>query len=124
MTRTTAADQARLVDVMVDGGGTLAPAGVAQARELLGNVAHDQYWGISAAARPGEVTLLKNGWDERDSDKGRWIVNSIGSIRSATGSLTLVVLSDGHPSAAAGINVVEHVAQLARDQLDSSAPHP
>src|SRR5439155_20629133 len=93
-TRTTATDQARLVDVLIEGAGPIGSAGVAQAREMLGDIAGDQSWGISAAARPGEVTLLKNGWDQRDSDRGRWIVNSAGSIRSPTASLTLVVLSD------------------------------
>ena len=119
LTRTTAADQARLVDVLVGGAGPIGTAGVALARELLGGVADEQSWGVSAAALPGEVTLLKNGWDRRDSDGDRWIVNSVGSIRSATGPLTLVVLSDGHPDRDAGIAVVEHVAKLTREQLDA-----
>src|SRR5205814_10722845 len=116
-TTTTVADQLRLLNVVLDGAGPLGPHSVAQARAFMGSIADDQSWGISAAARPGEAFQLKNGWDKRDADHGRWMVHSAGAIRAADGPVTIVVLSDGHAAMNAGVAIVEQVARLARAQL-------
>ena len=112
------ADQFRLLNVVLDGAGPIGPEGVGEARALMGSIAEDQDWGVSAAARPGEAVQLKNGWDRRDADHNRWMVHSVGAIRSQSGGVTIVVLSDGHATQDAGVSLVEQVARLARDQLD------
>ncbi|NJC70055.1 serine hydrolase [Planosporangium thailandense] len=116
VTTTTTEDRARLIDTLAD------PAGpVANADYLFGlmrNVADDQSWGISAAARPSETVAVKNGWMTRDDDDGRWEINSIGRITGADTDVTMAILSRGHASQQAGITMVEAVAKLARTYLE------
>ncbi len=115
---TTAEDQLRILQVLLQDGGPLDTGSVAQARALMGAVAGDQHWGVSAAAAAGETTYLKNGWVTRDADD-RWIVHSIGEIEAPGRAVGIVVLSDGHASLQSGIDLVEDVARLARGCLDS-----
>jgi hypothetical protein len=125
LTRTTAADQLRLLTVIVGCGGVLARAGVAgtvgtlkaaqqaYALHLMEQVDDDQAWGVSAAAAD-EGTALKNGWLSYSGDGNRWLVNSIGRVRTANGATLLVaVLSRRSPSLAYGIATVEQVSRLA-----------
>jgi beta-lactamase class A len=117
-TSTTAMDQLRILRALLDGDGPFNSASVTQARTLMGSVADDQSWGVSAAAGNGETVYLKNGWVTSDDDNS-WIVHSIGEIRAPGGTVGIVVLSDGHTSLETGIDFVEAVAKLARACLGS-----
>jgi beta-lactamase class A len=125
LTRTTAADQVRLLTVVTGYGGVSAQAGIAgnvgalkaaqraYAVHLMEQVDDDQAWGVSAAAA-GAGTALKNGWLPYSGDGYRWLVNSIGRVRTADGSTLLVaVLSRRSPSLAYGVATVEQVSRLA-----------
>jgi beta-lactamase class A len=112
-TTTTAMDELRLVMALLEGGGPFGTAAVTQARQLMGSVAGDQDWGISAATA-GEAVYLKNGWVTRDDDGDRWIVHSVGAIKTPAGWVSIVVLSDGHASLEAGVEFVEQAARLTR----------
>ncbi|MFF4344902.1 serine hydrolase [Kitasatospora sp. NPDC001540] len=111
LTETTAADQAQLLRVVFTEDSPLGSASRAYLAKLMGLVADDQDWGVSAADQGGAVEL-KNGWLSRDST-GLWVVNSIGRVEYGGRSLLVSVLSDGSASEEAGIALVESVASAA-----------
>ncbi|MFD6419487.1 serine hydrolase [Streptomyces sp. NPDC060194] len=109
LTRTTAADQLRLLQAVFGDPSPLGPAGSAYLRELMAGVVAGQDWGVSAAG----PAALKNGWLPR-TGTGLWVVNSVGRVRAPDGRTLLVaVLSDGHASLAAGIAAVEEAVRAA-----------
>jgi beta-lactamase class A len=110
-TTTTAADQLNLLTRLADG----AIPGGDYVLDLMANVASDQDWGISAAAKQGERTALKNGWYPLASG---WIINSLGRITDIDSDLLIVILSGGHTSYSSGVHAVEEVAALVRHTLD------
>jgi hypothetical protein len=116
LTTTTASDQVRLLDAIASPSGPLGPAN-ATVLDLMGEVVSDQDWGVSAAAQPGETTILKNGWLSLDADGGQWEVNSIGRITSKTTDVTIAVMSCGSADLDDGIALVEKIAQMTRTQL-------
>ncbi|MFJ7999337.1 serine hydrolase [Streptomyces sp. NPDC096310] len=111
LTQSTAADQITLLSSVFGDGATspLTAASRAYIRELMGGIAADQDWGVSAA---GTATGLKNGWLSR-SGTGLWDVNSIGRIEENGHSYLLAVLSRGNVSMKAGITLVEKAATTA-----------
>ncbi|MGW4698412.1 serine hydrolase [Kitasatospora cineracea] len=111
LTSTTAADQAQLLRVVFTEDSPLGSASRAYLAKLMGLVADDQDWGVSAADQGGAVQL-KNGWLPRDST-GLWVVNSIGRIEYGGRPLLVSVLSDGSATEDAGIALVESVAEAA-----------
>jgi beta-lactamase class A len=117
LTRTTVNDQVRLLAELVDGKSPLDADSRTFAKGLMTTVAPDQRWGVSAAATADETIALKNGWDTRSADSGRWVVNSVGRITGDESDVSLAVLSRGHASQADGIAVVEKVAKLTRQHL-------
>ncbi|GLU47724.1 serine hydrolase [Nocardiopsis ansamitocini] len=108
-TRTTTADQLRLLRVVFTGRGPLSRSNRSYVRELMGSVAPEQAWGVSAAAGPVDAVALKNGWMPRDADGGRWTVNSSGHVLGADHEYLITVLSDHHLDSWTGIQCVEHV---------------
>jgi beta-lactamase class A len=114
-TTTTVGDQLRLLSAL-SGPGPLAPAAAAYLLDLMGHVRTDQTWGISAAAGSGQPVQLKNGWVARTSLGGRWVVNSVGLTMGAAG-LTIVVLTRGARTMAAGVAAIETITITAVDGL-------
>ena len=121
LTRTTAADAARLISALLvpDGGeGPFGDYSRRTAEALMTSVAADQAWGIGATVGPGERAALKNGWLSRGTEGGTWIVNSAGRITGDDVDLTLVVLSHGNEGYRSGIDHVENVARTTRTRLE------
>jgi hypothetical protein len=118
LARTTPRDQVRLVGKVArpDTSG-LTRGSSAYALKLMRSVTPEQAWGVSAAARKGETTAVKNGWLPRSTEGERWIANSIGVITGKAVDLRLAVLSHGHADYGRGIALVETVARLARANL-------
>jgi hypothetical protein len=116
LTRTTVSDQIRLLDVIADPGGPLGDSNRV-ILDLMGSVVDDQNWGVSAAARAGESTALKNGWMTMASLDGRWAVNSVGRITGTGTDVTVAVMSRGHTTLGQGIAYVENIAKLTRIHL-------
>jgi len=114
LTTTTVADQIRLVDSIADPDGPLDDDSREFILALMRGVDHDQDWGVSAGALPGETVALKNGWMPRSDQDGRWTVNSVGWVTGGGTDLAVAVLSRGHASSAAGIAFVEEIARLVR----------
>ncbi|MFG2462122.1 serine hydrolase [Streptomyces sp. NPDC048523] len=111
LTRTTAADQLALLQQVFGDDSELSEASRSYLRELMGQIAADQRWGVSAAA-DGSGWALKNGWLPR-STTGLWDINSIGRVTVDGHAFLVAVLSDGNTTQAKGISLVEAAAKAA-----------
>ncbi len=117
LTRTTVTDQVALLGELTDPDGPLDAGSRKLVLGLMRTVVGGQRWGVPAAARDGERAAVKNGWDTRSAEGGRWIVNSVGRITGDKVDVSLAVLSHGHGSMEPGITSVEKVARLTRTHL-------
>ncbi|OJF14390.1 hypothetical protein BG844_10165 [Couchioplanes caeruleus subsp. caeruleus] len=119
LTRTTVDDQVKLLDVLVDSRGPLDADSRQTAFLMMSTVVDSQQWGVPQVAERGEAATVKNGWDTRTADGGRWAINSIGRVVSADDhtDVSIAVLSHNNPSMNAGIGLVEKVATLTREHL-------
>ncbi|MFD7135994.1 serine hydrolase [Streptomyces sp. NPDC059894] len=111
LTQTTAADQLVLLQQVFGEDSELSEASRAYLQELMGAIATDQNWGVSAAA-DGSAWALKNGWLAR-STTGLWDVNSIGRVTAGGRDFLVAVLSNGNASQAVGVTLVEAAAKAA-----------
>jgi hypothetical protein len=112
LTQTTAADQLALLRQVFGDDSELSSASRKYVQGLMGEIAVDQHWGVSAAAK-GSAWALKNGWLPR-SATGLWDINSIGRVTASDGSEYLVVaLSNGNATKEKGISLVESAAEAA-----------
>ncbi|GAB3995095.1 hypothetical protein GCM10029992_11400 [Glycomyces albus] len=119
LTETTAVDQLTVLEQVLYEG-LLSPEQVEVSRELMGDLADFQDWGVSAAAEDGETVWMKNGWDTRSDMGGEWVVNSIGIIAGETDeAISVSILTGGSASEEAGKSLVEDLAQIAREVVDT-----
>ncbi|KHD78298.1 hypothetical protein MB27_05505 [Actinoplanes utahensis] len=117
LTRTTVADQVRLLTQLVSDGGGLTAASRAYAHQLMSTVAPDQDWGVPAAAKDGEDATVKNGWLQRSTENNLWIINSVGRITGDGTDVSIAVLTHANKTMDGGIGHVEKVAALTRTHL-------
>ncbi|MFE4686891.1 serine hydrolase [Streptomyces sp. NPDC056721] len=118
LTQTTAEDQLTLLRAVfgtedaegADSG--LSEASRAYVAGLMGRIASDQRWGVSAAADSASVCALKNGWLPR-SATGLWDINSVGRVSVGGKRYLVSVLSDGNTTKEAGVALVEGAAKAA-----------
>ncbi|MEV5953937.1 serine hydrolase [Streptomyces sp. NPDC051987] len=111
LTRTTAADQIRLLRAVFGTGPTpLDAASRSRIATLMTEISAEQSWGVSAAADAGWA--LKNGWLMRTAT-GRWDINSIGRVTAGGHHYLVAVLSDGSASMPDGVNLVERAVRTA-----------
>ena len=113
-TTTTTADQLRLLRVVFTDDSPLSADARAYVQTLMGGVAPDQDWGVTAADSRGATrAYVKNGWLPRT---GGWVVSSVGKVEREGHPLLVAALSDGGATQKKGISVVELVASnAARD---------
>ncbi|OKI19169.1 serine hydrolase [Nocardiopsis sp. TSRI0078] len=121
-TRTTAADQVRLLRALYCDGGPLSEEDRAYARGLMESVAAEQAWGVSAGADPEDTVGLKNGWTPRESNAGLWNVNSVGYVAGSGHEYLIAVLTDGSSDYAAGVSLVEELASTVTEALEAPRP--
>lgn len=119
LTRTTASDQIRLLEELVDTSGPLKASSRKTAFTLMNTVSTAQDWGVPSVVRKGEIFTVKNGWDTRSADGGLWAVNSIGRVTTKNGKVdvSVAVLSHNNKSMKSGITLVEKIAGLTRRHL-------
>ncbi|MFE5818524.1 serine hydrolase [Streptomyces sp. NPDC056479] len=125
LTQTTAADQLRLLRQVFGDDSELSEASRTYLRGLMGQIAVDQRWGVSAAA-DGSAWALKNGWLPRTAT-GLWDINSVGRVTVGGRDCLVAVLSDGNATQAKGISLVEAAAVAAVSVFvgqDASASAP
>ncbi|MEU7056497.1 serine hydrolase [Streptomyces sp. NPDC046197] len=121
LTQTTAADQLMLLKQVFGDDSELSGASRSYLQGLMGQIAEDQDWGVSAAA-DGSAWALKNGWLPR-STTGLWDVNSIGRVTAGGDTCLVAVLSNGHTTKEQGILLVEAAARAAVSVLtDATTP--
>ncbi|MFI9771067.1 serine hydrolase [Streptomyces sp. NPDC052415] len=111
LTQTTAEDQLVLLRQVFGDESELSEVSRSYLRGLMGRIAVDQRWGVSAVA-DGSRWALKNGWLPR-STTGLWDVNSIGRVTVDGRECLVAVLSDGNATKVAGVALVEAAAQAA-----------
>jgi hypothetical protein len=111
LTQTTAADQLTLLQQVFGDDSELSKSSRTYLQGLMGEIAADQHWGVSAAA-DGSEWALKNGWLPR-STTGLWDINSIGRVTVDGHDYLVAVLSKGNSTQAKGISLVEEVAKAA-----------
>ncbi|WP_398660658.1 serine hydrolase [Streptomyces misionensis] len=112
VTQTTAQDQVRLLQNVFGDPSPLSSASRAYIQDLMGHVAVDQAWGVSAAADDDSPTALKNGWLQRSRTR-TWDVNSIGRIERDGRVYLLAVLLNGCSTEEVGIELVEQASVAA-----------
>ncbi|UUU20791.1 class A beta-lactamase-related serine hydrolase [Streptomyces sp. DSM 40750] len=116
LTQTTAADQLALLQQVFgdDDTSELSAASRAYVQELMGRIAVDQDWGVSAAASGSSASAfaLKNGWLPRTAT-GLWDINSVGRVTVDGQEYLVAVVSNGNTTKARGISLVEAAARAA-----------
>lgn len=122
LTRTTSADQITLLRQVFGDGSLLSAASRAYLQELMGRIAADQDWGVSAAA-DGSAWALKNGWLPRGTT-GLWVVNSIGRVTAGGDDYLVAALSHGNATKETGISLVEESARAAVSVFTAAASAP
>jgi hypothetical protein len=118
LTTTTVGDQLRLLRVLTTRHSPLDARSRDYELDLMRNVIAGQNWGVSAAASPGSILALKNGWLP---DPELWVINSMGVVNHDGQRLLIVVLSSGQPTEAAGIAQDQAAASVAADWVTSRA---
>ncbi|QEU95044.1 serine hydrolase [Streptomyces kanamyceticus] len=116
LTRTTAADQQRLLGVLTGARDVLKPAARAYGLRQMADVRRDQRWGVPAGMPRGIRAHLKNGWLPRATHG--WRVHSIGAFTGGGRTYRIVVLSHDNPTMAYGVRTVERVAQAVHRGLN------
>ncbi|SBT93302.1 Beta-lactamase class A [Streptomyces sp. DI166] len=111
LTRTTAADQLRLLGQVFGAESELSAASRAYLQGLMGKVVEDQRWGVSTVA-DGSACALKNGWLPR-STTGLWVINSVGRVTVDGREFLVAALSDGNATKEDGVALVEAAAKAA-----------
>ncbi|WP_428934250.1 serine hydrolase [Streptomyces sp. ACT015] len=119
LTQTTAADQITLLRQVFGDTSRLSAASRSYLQGLMGRIAADQHWGVSAVA-DGSAWALKNGWLAR-STTGLWDVNSVGRVTSGGEQYLIAVVSRGSATQAQGITLVESAARKAVSALASAS---
>jgi hypothetical protein len=112
LTRTTVGDQLRLLADLTLPGSPLSAASRSYELGLMRHAAARQQWGITAAAAPGTLPAVTNGW-LAGGGGATWVVNSIGVISRAGHQVLVAVLSDGQPTESAGMSQVEAAVRAA-----------
>lgn len=121
LTRTSAADQLRILGVLTGARARalLSPSSRAYGLKQLNEVRRDQRWGVPAGMPRGSKAYLKNGWLSRSTHG--WRVHSIGAFTGAgteKGTYRIVVLSHDNPTMKYGVRTIERVAQAVHRALN------
>ncbi|WP_189187648.1 serine hydrolase [Streptomyces albiflavescens] len=114
LTRTTAADQMRLLDVLTNARSFLKTR--AYGLKLMSQVRTDQRWGVPSGMPKGLTAQVKNGWLPRATHG--WRVHSVGAFTGPNRTYRIVVLSHDNPTMAYGVRTIERIAQAVHRGLN------
>ncbi|MCL8251934.1 class A beta-lactamase-related serine hydrolase [Aeromicrobium fastidiosum] len=112
LTQTTAADQVRLLDVVLGDGTVLDDDSRSLVERLMTGVVDAQRFGVTEAADDPDGSAVKVGYLQR-STTGLWDVTSIGRVEVDGRTYLVAVLSDGNASLAEGAALTGEVARAA-----------
>ncbi|WP_102936788.1 serine hydrolase [Streptomyces malaysiensis] len=119
LTRITANDQERLLDLITHPNTVLTDASRSCVLTLMGKVIREQRWGTPAGAPRGVQIHVKNGWLERSTHG--WRVHSIGAFTGDGHDYTLTVLTQDNRTMKAGVATIEAVARAVHRDLNPTA---
>ncbi|MFB9454863.1 serine hydrolase [Streptomyces antimycoticus] len=119
LTRITANDQERLLDLITHPNTVLSDASRRYILSLMGKVIREQRWGTPAGAPGGVRIQVKNGWLERSTHG--WRVHSIGAFTGGGHDYTLTVLTQDNRTMKAGVATIEAVARAVHKDLNPAA---
>jgi hypothetical protein len=118
-TRTSAADQIKLLQQLALPHGRLNAASVKYELGLMENIEPGENWGVTGGVPTSGVTVaLKNGWVPLTSYTD-WEVNSIGWVHGDHHDYLIAVLTAHDPSEDYGINTID---ALSKDIYDTIGP--
>ena len=112
LTRTTAADQIRLLKLVFTSNTILSETSRAYVSSLMTSVTEGQDWGVTAASDDADDAAVKNGWLQRTTT-GLWDVNSIGEVTYTQHRFLVVVLTTSGATMSGGIATIEKAATAA-----------
>lgn len=120
-TWTTAADRTAVALSVLDGQGDLSWAGVETAWDIMGELTRSQRWGISAAVPEDWNVAQKNGF--YPFGIYRWRIGSTGFVSDPDGGgYAITIMTDGNPTQAEGVALVEDIAARVASRLTTGAP--
>ncbi|MGW5442681.1 serine hydrolase [Streptomyces asiaticus] len=119
LTRITANDQERLLELITHPNTVLNDASRRYILSLMGKVIREQRWGTPAGAPRGVRIQVKNGWLERSSHG--WRVHSVGAFTGGGHDYTLTVLTQDDRTMEAGVATIEAVARAVHKDLNPTA---
>jgi beta-lactamase class A len=119
LTRITAADETRLLWLLLTANRVLNTSSRHYALTLMADVVPDQRWGVPAGAPRRLVVHVKNGW--LPLAPHRWRINSIGAFTGHGEKYSIVVLTQDNPTMAYGVRTVEAIAQVVNRDLNPGA---
>jgi beta-lactamase class A len=115
LTRITAADETRLLWLLLTANRVLNTSSRHYALGLMADVIPAQRWGVPAGAPRRLVVHVKNGW--LPLAPHRWRINSIGAFTGHGEKYSIVVLTQDNPTMAYGVRTVEAIAQVVNRDL-------
>jgi beta-lactamase class A len=119
LTRITAADETRLLWLLLTANRVLGTSARDYALALMADVIPAQRWGVPAGAPRSLVVHVKNGW--LPLAPYGWRINSIGGFTGHGSRYSIVVLTQDNPTMAYGVGTVEAIARAVNRDLNPGA---
>jgi hypothetical protein len=119
LTRITAADETRLLWLLLEPNRVLDTSRRDYALGLMADVIPAQRWGVPTGAPRRLVVHVKNGW--LPLAPFGWRINSIGAFTGHGQRYSIVVLTQDNPTMAYGVRTVEAIAQVVNRDLNPGA---
>jgi beta-lactamase class A len=124
LTRITAADETRLLWLLLQANRVLDTSSRDYALALMADVIPAQRWGVPAGAPESLVVHVKNGW--LPLAPFGWRINSIGGFTGSAGKnrgqrYSIVVLTQDNPTMAYGVDTVQRIAEAVNRDLNPGA---
>ena len=119
LTRITAADETRLLWLLLKANRVLDTSFRDYALDLMADVIPAQRWGVPTGAPRRLVVHVKNGW--LPLAPYGWRINSIGGFTGHGSRYSIVVLTQDNPTMAYGIRTVETIARVVNRDLTPGA---
>jgi beta-lactamase class A len=119
LTRITAADETRLLWLLLRPNRVLGTSSRDYALALMADVTPAQRWGVPAGAPKSLVVHVKNGW--LPLAPYEWRINSLGGFTGHGERYSIVVLSQDNPTMSYGVTTVERIAEAVNRDLNPGA---
>ncbi len=119
LTRITAADETRLLWLLLQPNRVLGTSSRDYALALMADVTPAQRWGVPAGAPKSLVVHVKNGW--LPLAPYEWRINSLGGFTGHGERYSIVVLTQDNPTMSYGVTTVERIAEAVNRDLNPGA---